>query len=521
MPEKKTTAQKSAGRKPAAKKKSVKKMTAKKAVPKNSKSPSARRKSKSQKKNPVGKWIVGGLFLIVAAVTVFNVLKPMPVGLSKRFEPSRTNDLKLLLDHTYGQQYDQEIFSTIFQTIDEADDFIILDMFLFNDAYDGRVKFPDLAGELTRHLIRKKEENPDIRIYVLTDPINSVYGSYTPHHYKQLRAHDIFVYETDLTKLRDSNPLYSGLWRSTFYFLGNSENGHLTNIFSKKAPDVTVRGMAELLNFKANHRKTLVTEKAAVVASSNPHNPSGHHQNIAVKMSGRIQEDLIRSEVAAINMSGGSLEREDFTIRNRAFNNTMDYETTLVTEGKIKEALLEYIERTNDNDTMKIGMFYLSDRDMIDALLRAAERGVNIKLILDVNKEAFGKEKPGIPNKPVAHELVSKSDDRIQVKWAVSHGEQFHSKYLLIANDQQQTSTLFVGSANFTRRNLADYNMETDVILSGKSDLPVFKQLDADFDAKWNNDRAHVTDSYDVKKEASFWKTVLYRLQEFTGLASF
>ncbi|TDL99022.1 hypothetical protein ERX27_00845 [Macrococcus brunensis] len=516
MAEKKTTA-----KKPAAKKVAAKKTTAKKTIPKNRKAAAVKRKPKSKKKKSLGKWIVGSLFLIVTAVAVFNVLKPMPVGLSKRFEPSRTNNVKLLLDNTYGHKYDHEIFNTVFQTIDEADDFIILDMFLFNDAYDGNEKFPDLTGELTRHLIKKKEENPNIRIYVLTDPINSVYGSYTPAHYKQMRAHDIFVYETDLTKLRDSNPLYSGFWRSTFYFLGNSENGHITNIFSKKAPDVTVRGMAELLNFKANHRKTLVTEKSAIIASSNPHNPSGHHQNIALKMSGRIQEDLIRSEVAAINMSGGSLEREDFTIQNRAFDNMMDYETTLVTEGKIKEAMLEYIEKTNDNDTMKIGMFYLSDRDVIDALLRAADRGVNIKLILDVNKEAFGKEKPGIPNKPVAHELVSRSDDRIQVKWAVSHGEQFHNKYVLIEDDQQQTSTLFVGSANLTRRNIADYNMETDVILSGKSSLPVFKELDTDFDAKWNNEYAHVTDSYDVKKEASFWKTVLYRLQELTGLSSF
>ncbi|TDM03596.1 phospholipase D family protein [Macrococcus carouselicus] len=512
-------------KKPAA---AAKKKKQKKAVPKKTQKKTLARKTtskkaggKKKKQRNTGKLILGGIVLIMAAVTVWNVIKPMPAGLSKRSEPSRTNQAELLLDNTYGKKYDHEIFTHVFQTIDEAEDFIILDMFLFNKAYDGKEQFPDLTGELTRHLVNKKKENPDVRIYVLTDPINSVYGSYTPQHYKELRAHDIFLYETDLTKLRDSNPLYSGLWRSTFRFLGNSENGHITNIFSKKAPDVTVRGIADLINFKANHRKTLVTEKAAIIASSNPHNPSGHHQNIAVKLSGRIQEDLIKSELAAINMSGGHLERRDFTIQHRAFDNTMDYETTLVTEGKIKEALLEYLAKTNDHDTVKIGMFYLSDRDVIDALLRAADRGVEIKLILDVNKEAFGKKKPGIPNKPVAHELVSKSDDRIQIKWAVSHGEQFHNKYVLIENNQQHLSSLFVGSANLTRRNIADYNMETDVILTGRSELPVFKELDADFDAKWNNTKGHVTDSYDVKKEPSFWKTVLYRIQEFTGLSSF
>ncbi|GGB01049.1 phospholipase D [Macrococcus hajekii] len=505
-----------------AQKKVEKKMVKKKVSNKNqSKKRVPNKKQSKKKQRHTGKLIVGSLLLIVAAVTIWNVIKPMPTGLSKRSEMSRTNHAELLLDNTYADHYDHEIFNTVFKTIDEADDFIILDMFLFNDAYDGAGQFPDLAGELTRHLVNKKKDNPNVRIYVLTDPINSVYGSYTPEQYKQLRANDIFLYETDLTKLRDSNPIYSGLWRSTFRFLGNSENGHITNIFSRKAPDVTIRGMAELLNFKANHRKTVVTEKSAIIASSNPHNPSSHHQNVAVKLSGRIQEDIINSEIAAINMSGGGLDKRDFHIKNHAFDNTMAYGTTLVTEGKIKEALLEAIDKTNDNDTMKIGMFYLSDRDVIDALLRASDRGVDIKLILDVNKEAFGKEKPGIPNKPVAHELVSKSNDRIQVKWAVSHGEQFHNKYVLIEDDQQGESTLFVGSANLTRRNIDDNNMETDVILTGKSHLPVFSRLNQDFDDKWENRKGHVTDSYDVQKEVSFWKTVVYRLQEFTGLSSF
>ncbi|TDM12255.1 phospholipase D family protein [Macrococcus lamae] len=515
-------------KKPAAKKVTSNKKTLKKASEKKQhtyKKNNAGKKT-SKKKRVLNFKIIGGLlFFIILLVTVWNVFKPLPAGISKRYEPSRTNDVKLLLDNSYDKngvmQYDHEIFREIYQLIDDADDFIIMDMFLFNNAYDGDEQFPKLSSELTNQLIAKKKQHPDMPIYVLTDPINSFYGSYTPVHYKRLRDNGILVYETDLTKLRDSNPLYSGLWRSTFRWLGNSENGSIQNIFSKKEPDVTVRGYARMLNFKANHRKTIVSEKSAIVASSNPHDPSGHHQNIAVKVSGQLQEDLIHSEIAAINMSGGKLERGDFTIEQRAYNNMMDYETTLVSEGNIKESLLEYISQANDNDELKMGMFYLSDRDVIQALIHAAERGVKVKLILDVNKEAFGKEKPGIPNKPVAHELVAKSDDRIQVKWAVSHGEQFHAKYVLLTDDQKQESSLFVGSANLTRRNIGDYNMETDVIISGQSNLPVFKRLNDDFDAKWTNSYGHVTDNYEVKKDASFLKTVLYRIQEFTGLSSF
>lgn len=465
-----------------------------------------------------------GCVIYVCSV-VYGAFKPLPGGVSKWFESSKTNDVKLLVDKTYEKEnhmyYNHEIFNEQLKTIQEADDFIILDMFLFNNTYDGQKNFTKLTETLTQALIDKKKESPNIRIYMLTDPINSFYGSYTPEHYRKLRDNGIALYETNLVKLRDSNPLYSGLWRPTLRWFGNNENGIITNIFSKDAPNVTVRGFGRLLNMKANHRKTLVTEDAAIISSSNPHDPSAHHQNIAVKVTGKLQEDLIKSEVSALNMSGSKLSASDFNITHRAYSSDMDYTTTLVTEGKIKAALLEQINMTKTGDRVKMGMFYLSDRDIIKALIKASKRGVGIQMILDVNKEAFGKEKPGIPNKPVAHELISKSNDRIQVKWAVSHGEQFHAKYTLFQYKDSKTSTLVLGSANLTRRNIGDYNMETDVIISGRSNLPVFHRLNREFSAMWNNEEAYVTDDYEVRKDPSFIKDVIYRVQEFTGISSF
>ncbi|WP_414055881.1 phospholipase D family protein [Macrococcus equi] len=490
----------------------------KKVVAKKSKN--KRRKKKFSFKNIA--FICLGAYIVCA---IYGAYKPLPGGVSKWFDYSKTNDAQVLIDNTYKKNnvmhYDQEIFSHQLQLIREANDFIIMDMFLFNNAYDGKIKFPKLTEQLTDALIAKKKLNPDIKIFVLTDPINSFYGSYTPEHYRKLRANGINLYETNLVALRDSNPIYSGLWRPTMRWFGNNENGLITNIFSKDEPNVTVRGFGRLLNMKANHRKTLVTENDAIIASSNPHDPSGHHQNVALKVRGQIQEDLINSEVHALNMSGADLKVDDFKIKSRAFNNGMDYTTTLVTEGKIKAALLDEMARLGDKDQLKMGMFYLSDRDIIKALINASKRGVAIQIILDVNKEAFGKEKPGIPNKPVAHELVSKSDDNIKIKWAVSHGEQYHAKFTLMKDADKHESKLLLGSANLTRRNVGDLNMETDVLISGQSNLPVFTKLENDFDAKWDNTYAHVTDHYDVKKDPSFFKSVLYRIQEFTGLSSF
>ena len=96
-----------------------------------------------------------------------------------------------------------------------------------------------------------------------------------------------------------------------------------------------------------------------------------------------------------------------------------------MTEGKIKQHLLKEIRDTKAANTINIGVFYLSDRDIIKELIKASERNVAINIVLDANKDAFGREKNGIPNRPVAHELRSKSNNKINIKCYNTNGEQY------------------------------------------------------------------------------------------------
>lgn len=68
---------------------------------------------------------------------------------------------------------------------------------------------------------------------------------------------------------------------------------------------MTVASYLTLLNVKANHRKAVVTEKEAMVTSSNPHDASGFHGNIALKVTGPIINDILKSEEAVSLFSGG------------------------------------------------------------------------------------------------------------------------------------------------------------------------------------------------------------------------
>jgi hypothetical protein len=47
-------------------------------------------------------------------------------------------------------------------------------------------------------------------------------------------------------------------------------------------------------------------------------------------------------------------------------------------------------------------VFYFLDRCIVKAFTGAIQRGAQVRLLLDANRDAFGREKNGIPNREVA-----------------------------------------------------------------------------------------------------------------------
>ena len=56
-------------------------------------------------------------------------------------------------------------------------------------------------------------------IVFITDPVNIGYGSYDNQWLEKMKAAGVEVVYTDLDPLRDSTPIYSGLYRTTFRWL--------------------------------------------------------------------------------------------------------------------------------------------------------------------------------------------------------------------------------------------------------------------------------------------------------------
>jgi hypothetical protein len=422
------------------------------------------------------------------------------------------------VDPTGCRHVSQRIFDEIFHLIDQARHLVLLDMFLFNN-FQG--KQPEttraLAAELTTRLIHQKNRFPNITIIIITDPINTAYGGLPSPYLQRLRQHSITVHITDLNPLPDSNPAYSWIWRLLIKPFGNARAQTLPNPFG--AGRVSLRSWLRLLNFKANHRKVLITDQndqwVGLVTSGNAHDGSSAHSNVALRFDGDTVMDLYHSELAVLGLSTAPAPVK--TIPDQPAD-PHTYQLQLVTERRIKEAALTLINAAQALDAVDIMMFYLADREIVSAIKAAQQRDVNVRLLLDPNKDAFGFSKNGIPNRPVAQELHQAG---VAIRWCDTHGEQCHTK-MLLARFHDGHGSLLLGSANFTRRNLNNLNLETDVLLQAPSHsqpLAAAKQL---FDNYWQNTtERRYSVAYPHYADPSRLRYWLYRVQEATGMSSF
>lgn len=504
--------------------------------------------------------ILGFLFALVLLPYLLDEEPPVPEGTELASPDCRYGEVRLLVDQTYAKAADresvssQEIFDTILAEIAGAETYLILDFFLWNNwlgKLESSAPMRPLARELLNALEAKQRTNPQLPIVVITDPINRFYGSDAELHLAAGEPINFPLIFTDLSRMRDSNWVYAPLAEFWGRLLAPFKLGGirppLKNPLEANAVPFSLSQWNRLLHFKANHRKVLIAgrsngESRMIVSSFNPADGSARHTNVGLWVTGPIARYAARSELAIARWSARNpenckglkssecleiIENLEGRIGELEFHELAEVHEPAVawrSEGAIRRTLLEVLNAAGAGDRIDLALFYLSDRGIIAALRSAAERGAKIRCLLDANKDAFGRKKNGIPNRVVAAELLGSlvgDTGAISVRWADTRGEQFHSKVLRIHGPV--TDLLCLGSANWTRRNLDNLNLEANLLL--RNDAVVGLKWDAYFDALWNNAAgAEVSLPYDelsLKGWPLRWKTALYRFQEWSGLSTF
>ena len=99
----------------------------------------------------------------------------------------------------------------------------------------------------------------------------------------------------------------------------------------------------------------------------------------------------------------------------------------------IAEALVARIDAAGKRDSIDIAALYLSQRELVRALLDAARRGVTVRLLLDPGKDGYGYERSGHPE-PRSRLGAGRrpATAPVRVRWYRTHGEQFSPGLVLI-----------------------------------------------------------------------------------------
>ncbi|HEY2590140.1 MAG TPA: phospholipase D-like domain-containing protein [Steroidobacteraceae bacterium] len=442
--------------------------------------------------------------------------------------------VRFIADVTAADGYGRPVvshaaFDAMLQAVRTARELILIDAVQFASdpplAGTPLERSRPIAAELRDELIARKRVEPRLRALVIVDPDAVEYGGRPSADLEQLRDAGIDVVVANLDPLRDSNFLYSSLWRLTmrWWASGNSAPGR------ESATSGAAAAFAAA-NLKADRRNLIIADDGrggltGIVSATELSAAGAGDSNVAIQLAGPVLVRLLKSEIAIARFSGwtgvlGAPAESDASPAGVPAASPID--VRVLTEGAIRDALIARIIAAQAGDAIDVAAFNLSDRAIIESLITASRRGAIVRLILDPGEDAFGRTGAGIPNRSVAGELLAASDGAIRVRWYRTHGERFHTGLVLIRSPQR--CWLAVGSANLTRRSLEDYDLVANAALAVPSDSALAQQAAEYFETLWSNRAAlgiEYTADVGVYADASqldYWR---YRLMEATGLSLF
>jgi hypothetical protein len=417
------------------------------------------------------------LLLAWLSLVFWNAAKPLPPGTHIVSQVSRLSEADV--DFVSESLRQQAAPAREMAVIDHAEQLIVLDR-------------SPVTRELAQRLLARKRARPNLQIVLVTDPGNEAFGGSPSQTLSSLEEAGIIVARVRLDRLRDSNPLYSGLWRLIFAWWSDP--------FDETPGRVTLPAWARMQNLKADQRQLVVAD-------------DGSGGWTAIIGAGRASAGLILRGSPAGAMIAGELQIAAWSTDDDRLpvgppvdgRGVGSIDARFLTEGAIEAALLDTIAAAVGGDEISIAVQNLSDRRLIAAALRAAARGVHLRVLLARNR---------IPNQAVAGELLRDGGGRIEVRWYPVETAALLPKLLVVRHRNDLWMNL--GSANFTRRNLGDLNLESSVELRMPARAAPARAVTDYFAKIWSSAAADA----DIADESTvdYWR---YRFGEATGLSSF
>jgi len=416
------------------------------------------------------------LLLAWLSLMFWNTAKPLPPGTHLVSRTARLSDADV--DFLYESPRRRTAVAPDLSAIDHAEQLIVLDR-------------SPVTRELAQRLLARKHLRPHLKVVLVTDPANEAFGGSPAQTLTSLEQAGVIVARVRLDRLRDSNPLYSGLWRLAF--------GWWSDPFDETPGRATLPALARTRNAKSDQRQLVVADDGsggwiAIIA------PAGAAASLTLR--GPLARAIIAGE---LKVAAWSTDDDRLPVGPAMDDRGVgSIDARFLTEGAIETALLDAIGAAGSGDRLGIAVENFSNRRLIAAALRAAARGASLQVLLARNRE---------PNQAVADELL-RGGGRIEIRWYLGSDAASLPKLLLFRHGDDVWMNL--GTANYTRRNLGDLNLAASVELRMPVRAAAARAVIEYFSEAWSV--AATDPTFAAASAADYWH---YRFAEASGLSSF
>ena len=126
------------------------------------------------------------IFLIILLVLTTFSCTSLSEGLTMKSEVYNADNVEFYYDLTYKKDgemhYERQIWEQAYDILDKAEDFFLMDIFVFNDflgkGINEKLQPLPIAEEFAQKILEKREKDPTVEIYLILDESNTFYGAF-------------------------------------------------------------------------------------------------------------------------------------------------------------------------------------------------------------------------------------------------------------------------------------------------------------------------------------------------------
>lgn len=387
------------------------------------------------------------------------------------------------------------------------------------------------------------EENEELTVTLLTDEINKRYLN-SSYDYKNLKSLNV---ANPCALLKDTR--FNCIYHSTLHqkpnflvirMLPYEEILQLTTSIERgsgKNCNLIVRLIERFfkaLRINSNHLKAVVIDHGSkvIIGSRNFNDKNDNNSDVMFLFEGdaaknyyELEKILIKNSIRN-NYWQNNLQYLQSVIKNNPYdpeNNEFEYlslfdegsKTKLFTGNQFRRSIIQTIQKSAPESELNIAIANISCKEIINEIVKANERGVKVRIIVDDNKYIFQWKFPNMPNIK-AIRIFKDLDIPIKV---YKTDYQFHQKILSATVELGggiKKNVVLLSTGNFTHGAVNRHAYDDVALLI--EDEKTYDKFNSYFNNLWESEQFIGYTDDQIYTFNGFTKSILISIMDYSGL---